>query len=137
MRPGVPVGVCDLHEAALVALALRAAGRREEADALLREADALLRAAYRRGQVPTWFDEDAAAIWAVQGKTGPAVAALQRALRRGAAHAGRTDLPNLEDEPAFRSLRGDPRFEALRAKHGAHYARERAEIARARKISAS
>lgn len=135
MRPGVRVGVCDLHEAALVALALRTAGRREEADALLREADALLVAAYRRGAVPTWFDEDAAAIWAVQGKPAQAVAALERALRRGAAHAGRTDLPKLEDEPVFRSLRSDPRFEAVRSKYAAHYARERAETARALKIT--
>ncbi|MEO5578451.1 MAG: winged helix-turn-helix domain-containing protein [Sphingomicrobium sp.] len=137
MRPGVRVGVCDLHEAALVALALQTAGRREEADALLRDADALLRAAYRRGPVPIWFDEDAAAIWAVMGKSSQAIEALDRALRRGGAHAGRTDLPKVEDEPAFRSLRGDPRFEALRSKHAAHYARERAETARALKISIS
>jgi hypothetical protein len=130
MRPGRRMGVCDLHEAALVALALRGADRREEADALLRESDALIRAVYRRGQVPTWFDEDAAAIWAVQGKTGPALAALERALARGGVHAGRTDLPKLEDEPALRSLLGDPRFTALRARYEAHFARERQESAR-------
>jgi TolB-like protein/DNA-binding winged helix-turn-helix (wHTH) protein/Flp pilus assembly protein TadD len=137
MRPGVRAGVCDLHEAALVALALRGAGRRDEADALLREADALIRAAYRRGEVPTWFDEDAAAIWAVQGRTGPALDALERALRRGGVHAGRTDLPKLEDEPALRSLRGDPRFEALRSRYEAHFAREREETARALGIPVS
>lgn len=134
MRPGVPVGVCDLHEAALVALALRDTGRREEADALLRQADALLRTVYRRGPVPTWFDEDAAAIWAVQGKSRQAIEALDRALRRGAAHAGRTDLPTLDEEPAFQSLRGNPAFAAVRAKYEAHYARERAETARALKM---
>lgn len=137
MWPGVRVGVCDLHEAALVALALRYAGRREEADALLREADVLLRAAYRRGPVPTWFDEDAAAIWAVQGRSGQAIDALGRALRRGAAHAGRTDLPTLEEEPVFRSLRDDRRFDAVRSKYAALYARERVETARALKISVS
>ena len=129
MRPGVRVGVCDLHEVSLVALALRGVGRRAEADALLREADSLIRAAYRRGQVPNWFDDDAAAVWAVQGKTGLAIDALRRAFERGYVHAGRTDLPKLEDEPALRSLRGDPRFEAVRSMHEAHYARERAETA--------
>jgi TolB-like protein/DNA-binding winged helix-turn-helix (wHTH) protein/tetratricopeptide (TPR) repeat protein len=134
MRPGVPVGVCDLHEAALVALALRAAGRHDEADTLLRQSDAQLQAAYHRGQVPTWFDEDAAAIWAVQGKTSEAIDALERAFRRGAAHVGRTDLPKLEDEPALRSLHGNPRFEALRLRYEAHFAREREETARALNI---
>lgn len=136
MRPGVRVGVCDLHEAALVAMALQIAGRREEADALLGEADALLRAAYRRGPVPTWFDEDAAAIWAVQGKSGQAIEALERALRRGATHAGRSDLPTVAEEPALRSLRGNPRFEAVRKKYEAHYAKERQETARALKVAA-
>ncbi len=134
MRRGVRVGVCDLHEAAIVAMALRASGNEKEAVALLRESDAVLQTVYRRGPVPTWIDEDAAAIWAVQGKTGPAVAALDRALRRGAVHSGRTDLPTIEEEPAFRTLRGDPRFEAVRLKYQRHYARERAETARALKI---
>lgn len=137
MRPGVRVGVCDLHEAALVALALRGVGRHDEADALLRESDVLIRAVYRRGRVPTWFDEDAAAIWAVQGQTGSALDALERALRRGGVHAGRTDLPKLEDEPALRSLRGDPRFEALRSRYEAHFARERGETAHALNIPVS
>lgn len=137
MRPGVPMRACDLHEAALVAIALRAAGRMEVADALLREADVLLQAGYRRGKVPTWFDEDAAAIWAVQGKAGTAIDALERAFRRGAVHVSRTDLPNLVDEPALRSLRGNPRFEALRARYDAHFARERKETARALNISDS
>ncbi len=137
MRPGVRVGVCDLHEAALVALALRTAGKREEADALLREADTLIRAVYSRGPVPTWFDEDASAIWAVEGRNAKAINALDRALRRGAAHAGRTDFPSLADEPAFRSLHGDARFRAVNSRYEAHYAKERAETARALDISVS
>jgi hypothetical protein len=137
MKPGVPVGVCDLHEAALVALALRATGRRAEADGLLRQSDTLLRAAYRRGQVPTWFDEDAAAIWAVQGKADQAIEALERSLRRGATHNGRTDLPNLEDEPALQSLRGNPRFTKLLTAYRAHFNRERNETAKALRITVS
>jgi len=136
MRRGVRVGVCDLQEAAILAMALRDVGRNAEAEALLRESDALIRSIYRRGKVPMWFDEDAAALWAVQGKAGAAVDALERALRRGATHSGRTDLPSLEEEPAFRLLRDDPRFKAVLAKYNAHYAKEREETARALKLSA-
>ena len=136
IRPGLPLGTCQLDEATTVALALRAVGRTREADALLAKSDALIQRVYRHGKVPNWFDEDAAGVWAAQGKSQPAVEALSRALRRGWVHVGRTDLPRLEDEPAFRLLRDDPRFKAVLAKYKAHYARERAETARILKIPA-
>jgi TolB-like protein/DNA-binding winged helix-turn-helix (wHTH) protein len=131
---GDEAGVCYLQQAALVALTLRAVGRSDEADALLRRYDEVVRAGYRQGKVPTWFEDDAAAIWAAQGKTDQAVAALERALSRGWVHAGRVDLPSLEDEPAFRSLRGNRRFQALLAKHAVHFARERRETAQVLRI---
>jgi TolB-like protein/DNA-binding winged helix-turn-helix (wHTH) protein len=134
LRRGQVVGTCYLQNAALVVLALRAVGRRDEADQILGQSDAAIRAAYRRGIVPTWFDEDAAGIWALQGKRDMAVNALDRALRRGSAHATRTDLPRLADEPALRALRGYPAFEAVLSKYEAHFARERQETARALKI---
>jgi TolB-like protein/DNA-binding winged helix-turn-helix (wHTH) protein len=134
VRRGQSVGTCYLQNAALVALALRAVGRHDEAEGILRQSDAAIRAAYGRGVVPTWFDEDAAGIWAVQGKKDLAVTALERALRRGSSHSTRTDLPRLTDEPALRGLRGYPRFEAVRAKYEAHFAKERSETARALKI---
>jgi TolB-like protein/DNA-binding winged helix-turn-helix (wHTH) protein len=137
IRRGVPVGTCYLQNAALVALALRAAGRNNEAEEILRESDAAVRAAYARGIVPTWFDDDAAGIWALQGKRDLAADALDRALRRGSAHATRSDLPAITDEPALRSLRGYPRFEAVAAKYRAHYARERLETAQAVHIRAT
>ena len=130
IRPGLPLGTCQLDEATTVGLALRAVGRTREADALLARTDALIQGVYRRGKVPTWFDEDAAGVWAAQGKSSPAIEALDRALRRGWVHIGRTDLLKLEDEPAFRSLRGDPRFRAVLAKYKAHLLRERQELAR-------
>jgi TolB-like protein/DNA-binding winged helix-turn-helix (wHTH) protein len=135
VRRGQPIGTCFLQSAAIISVALRAAGRAEEADAILRQTDEVIRAAYQRGRVPLWFEDDAAGIWALQGKPEMAIAALDRAYRRGSAHATRTDLPKLEDEPAFRSLRAHPRFEAVRSKYEAHYARERKETARALKIS--
>lgn len=134
IRRGRPLEVCFLQSAALVALALRDVGREEEAKALLLQSDALLRAEYKHGKVPTWFDDDAAAIWALQGRADLAVDALERALRRGSAHATRTDLARLADEPALRSLRGNTRFQAVRSKYEAHYAKEREETARALKI---
>jgi TolB-like protein/DNA-binding winged helix-turn-helix (wHTH) protein/cytochrome c-type biogenesis protein CcmH/NrfG len=134
LRHGEPVGTCYLQNAAIVALALRAVHRGADADALLRQADAVIRKAYRRGDVPLWFDEDAAGIWTIQGKKDQAVAALERALRRGSSHSTRTDLPRLADEPALASLRGYGRFEAVRRKYDALYARERQETARVLKI---
>jgi TolB-like protein/DNA-binding winged helix-turn-helix (wHTH) protein/Flp pilus assembly protein TadD len=135
VRHGQALGTCYLQSAAIVAAALRDVGRRPEADALLREADGLIRRAYARGRVPLWFEDDAAGVWALQGKRAAAVAALERALRRGSVHATRTDLLKLEDEPALLSLRGDPGFEAVRSKYEAHFARERQETARALKIA--
>jgi tetratricopeptide (TPR) repeat protein len=129
LRPGQPPRIDQLSETPVVALALRQAGRTAEADRLLREADAAVRATYRRGRVPFWFDADAAAIWAVQGRADEALAMLERAADRGWTHAGSTDLRNVNDEPAFRALHGLPRFERIRARLDAHYARERAETA--------
>jgi hypothetical protein len=135
IRQGLPLGTCQLDEATTVALALRSVGRTREADALLAKSDALIQRVYRHGKVPNWFDEDAAGVWAAQGKSRPAVEALVRALRRGWVHVGRTDLPKLEDEPAFRLLSDDPRFKAVLAKYKAHYAKEREETARALKLT--
>lgn len=136
LHPGQPVGTCFLQSAAIVVVALRAVGRAEEADTILRQADTAMRSAYDRGPVPLWLEDDAAGIWALEGKSGMAADTLDRALRRGSAHATRTDLPRLQDEPAFRPLRGDPRFETVRAKYDAHFAKERAETARALHIKA-
>ena len=130
MRAALPLRVDQLNEAPVVIIALREAGRTAEADRLLREADSAIRAVYGRGQVTFWFDAEAAAIRAVQGRTDEALSALERAIGRGWAHAGGTDLRDIANEPAFRSLRGQPRFERLRAGIAAHYARERAEIER-------
>lgn len=130
LRPRQPLRVDQLPEAPVVALALRQAGRAAEADRLLREADAAVRAIYRRTRVPFWFEADAAAIWAVQGRKDEALTALERAFGRGWTHTANTDLRDIADEPAFRSLHGNPRFERLRARLAAHLARERKETER-------
>jgi hypothetical protein len=69
-----------------------------------------------------------AMIRATQGDSGRALALLDLAVRRGWFPDGRAAALDLADEPAFRSLRGEPRFEALRKRLLDHIARERAEL---------
>ena len=135
IHKGETVGAMRVRDAPIVALALRREGRTAEADDLLRRADSTIRTVYARGRVPVFFDEDAAGVWAGQGKVSEAMDALERAYRRGWYHIGHTDFATLQDEPAFHALRGDPRFDELVAKHAAHFARERLETSRALKIA--
>jgi TolB-like protein/DNA-binding winged helix-turn-helix (wHTH) protein/cytochrome c-type biogenesis protein CcmH/NrfG len=130
LRPGKSDNVTSMVEAApLVALVLRQGGRAQEADRLLAEADAAMARIFRQGRVPNAFYAKAAQVWAVQGKRERALAALEQAVARGWLFTGITDLPDLAEEPAFASLRGDPRFERLRARIAAHMAKERRETA--------
>lgn len=122
-----------LRSAPVIAAALRAAGRGAEADRLLDHADRAIADALRRsgGAAPADFYARAAEIWALRGRRDLALAGLERARRNGWINA---DLPagdlvdDIGDEPAFDSLRGDPRFEAIRARMNAHLTRERREL---------
>ena len=117
-------------EAPIVVLALRRAGRSGEADALLRDADGAVRTVYRQGSVPFWFEVEAAAVFAAQGKKDAALDALDRAYRRGWRQNSGTSLRDIAYEPAFRSLHGEMRFKQLQTRLAAHYARERKEVER-------
>ena len=130
LRPGSRLRVDQLSEAPVVALALRAGGRAQEAERLLRQADSLTRKIYRKGKVPFWFEAQSAAIFAVLGKKAEALSTLQRAFDRGWRQSDGADLGDIADEPAWRSLHGDRRFERLRGRIAAHYAREREEMRR-------
>jgi len=127
LRPTDSLRADQLHEVAVVALALMQAGRRAEARRLLNEANTKIAVLYRQHAIPFDLDADVAAVWAVQGKRDRALRMLDRALKRGWTHAGPTDLPDLADEPAFRALHGITRFERIRRKLADHLARERAE----------
>lgn len=131
VRAGEPLQPCHLADVPIVALALRHVGRRREADALLARAEERIRRVNANpGKAQTWFEIDAAAVWAVQGKSSAALEALERAVSQGWSGLGPTDLRRLEDEPAFRPLLGQPRFEAIRAGLAAKLARERNETRR-------
>lgn len=129
---GQPPRVDQMGRVAVVALALRRTGQADQADRLLREADAEFERVYHQKQVPFSFDADAATIWAIEGRKDDALSALERAVRRGWTHTGSADLSDIADEPAFASLRGEPRFKSLRARLAAHFAQERAEAIRLR-----
>lgn len=122
----------QLHEAAVVALALIRAGRPADARQLLHAADSSIRAVYRQHSIPFSLDADVAAIRAVEGKGDEALNMLERAMRRGWTDNGSTDLLDIVDEPAFHSLRQQPRFERVRAALAADIVRERAETLRLR-----
>lgn len=126
---GVSASPSDLVEAGpTAALVLRAVGREAEADRLLDAGDRVLRAAMARGRVPGGFLAEGAKLWAVRGERDRALDALERAVAAGWLNFNETALPDLADEPAFRTLRGDPRFERARARIAAHREKERREI---------
>ena len=128
LRPNEAVRADQLHEAAVVALALRGVGRSAEADRLLAKAMSTIQIVYHQKSIPFALDADVATVWAAQGRNDQALAMLERAMRRGWSDSGPSDLPDIGDEPAFIALRGKPRFERLRMSLAAHLAQERAEI---------
>ena len=127
LEPNQPLRADQLHETAVVVLALRQAGRSMDGDRLLGEADRKIATVYHQRTIPFELDANVAAIRAVEGRPDEAMSMLERAMQRGWTHTGNTDLPDLSDEPAFSSLRGQPRFERIRASVAAHLLRERAE----------
>jgi TolB-like protein/DNA-binding SARP family transcriptional activator len=116
----------------IVAAALIAVGRRADAERLLAAIDDQIATALKRsgGRAPAAFFASAAQTWALRGKPGDALAALERALANGWLYRVDLDdssLSDIGDEPGFRSLRGIPRFEAIRARINGQLARERRE----------
>jgi hypothetical protein len=110
-----------------LAIALQQTGSQREAAYLLsatsmRLEDVLKHAA--RAETTGYL----AFIRAAQGDSPHAVALLDLAVRRGWFPDGRAVALDLAQEPAFRNLRGDPKFELLRKRILDHVARERAEL---------
>lgn len=110
------------------ALALRAVARGSEASRLLARADAEIRRSLALGRVPNWFHALAAETWSAQGRRDEALAALQAAANGGWHFVSMAPGPDIADIPAFRALRGDPRFERVRTRLRALIERERREL---------
>jgi DNA-binding SARP family transcriptional activator/TolB-like protein len=110
-----------------VAIALRETGSDNEADYLLATTSARLEDGLK--QVKRSDDiSRLGRIRATQGNRAEAIALLDWAVRSGWFPDGRTVAIDLEQEPAYHGLRGDPRFEALRKRILDHVAKERAEL---------
>jgi DNA-binding SARP family transcriptional activator len=128
LRSGKASNSDSVLEGLQVALALRAVGRRQEADALLARADAAIRESQSHGAMPNWMYAAASGVWAAQGRQDLALNALATAIDRGWHYSPMTPLPDMEDIPSFAGLRGDPRFEALRHRLLDHNEAERRKL---------
>lgn len=117
-----------LNDSIPVILALRQVGRAREADRIQAIARAEIQKRYDAGVIPSWYEVIAAQHFALDGDQARALTSLERAYRLGWLNRLYLGLPNIEDEPAFRSLVGNPRFEALRQRMQATYTRERGEV---------
>lgn len=111
-----------------VALALRAVGRTKEAKVLLDRAEALVRKAFATGPVSGEFLVQAAKLRAAQGRNDEALNLLKKAGDRGWEYAPFAPRPDIARIYAFRNLRGDPLFEAIRKAGLDHIDRERQAV---------
>ena len=127
VRRGERLRADQIGELPVLVEALRAANRDAEANHLLGEAEDLIDEINLRGRVPFWFDADAAGVYAAAGRKHEAVSRLVRAFNRGWRHCGATDLRQLADEPAYRSLRETPMFQRLQGRLDMDRSREREE----------
>lgn len=113
--------------AANVSVALKATGSGDEASYVLAATASRLEDSLKSSGGRSTLGR-LAMIRAAQGQGGEAVAMLDTALGRGWFPDGRATALDLAQEPAFRALRGEPRFEAMRKRILDHIAKERAEL---------
>jgi len=91
-------------------------------------AEAAVRKTLSLGRVPCWYYSIAAQLWAVAGRRNESISALEHAANEGWFYgAERDSFSDLAFEPAFASLRGEPRFQRLRSHFLRHAERERDE----------
>lgn len=111
-----------------LAVALIETGDKSEAGRLVAAADQWTAQGLARSGNDRDLMLELARIRAVQQRRTEALDLIAGAVGRGWLPDGLQDSLDLADEPAFRDLRGDPRFEALRARILTHIARERKEL---------
>ncbi len=110
-----------------MALALRQAGRNAEAERLLARVEHVISRSRDQERTPNWVHAAAAQVAALQGRPDEALTSLERAVALGWHHVSWGPSPDIADLPAFRSLRGEARFERVRARLRADFERERRE----------
>lgn len=111
-----------------VAVALEMQGSDEEASYLLTQASQRVEQSLKLMPNNRLAYGRLAIIRAAQRDRPEALSQLEAALRAGWHPDGRNVALDLAKEPAFRELRGDPRFEAARKRILQHIAKERAEL---------
>jgi DNA-binding SARP family transcriptional activator/TolB-like protein len=124
----VSIGDPPFYTATNVAIALRSTGAASEADYIL--SASLKRAEANVANAPQAREPYArvAFIRGAQGNREAALKSLGIAASRGWLPDGIFQSLDLAEEPSFRTLRGDPRFEAIRKRILDHIAKERAEL---------
>lgn len=109
-------------------MALRDVGRNADADKMVRLGEANLNKIQSHGRVPFEFHYWRSQVLAAAGKREEALAVLQRAVELGWFYNNEgTSFRDIAEEPAFRTIVSDPRFQRIRAYFNKHLARERRE----------
>ena len=139
-RYGSPAGLASqqpfghaafVRHATLGSIAYARSGRPVEANQLIRLTTGAAREVGGRGPQPNWYPALCAQLWAVSGNHEAALAALERAERKGWVYGRERDsFADLSYEPAFASIVTEPRFLAIRNRFLRHAQKERSEAAR-------
>jgi hypothetical protein len=115
-----------LNTAPIIAAALKQQGHDSEAAALLSVAESRARAAAQDGKPDSAVR--LAGIYAAEGRKEDALPLLTGAINRGWLPQPPELMVDLAQNPAFWTLKGDRRFEALRQRLLGTIARERAQV---------
>jgi DNA-binding SARP family transcriptional activator/TolB-like protein/Tfp pilus assembly protein PilF len=110
-----------------IAVALQRSGDRDEAYSLLDAAARFVEPAVAQ-QLSRKAFWDLGRVRAAQGRNDEALQLIARAIAAGWMPSGQEEPLDIAQEPAFRALRGDPRFAAFRKRILNRIARERAEL---------
>ena len=114
-------------------MALRDVGRVADADRMAKLGEADARRVQSYGQVPFDFYFDRSQFLAAEGKREEAISALQKAVGLGWFYNYEPySFRDIVQEPTFRDILTDLRFQRIRARFANHLARERREISGAR-----
>jgi hypothetical protein len=113
-----------------IAIALREVGQEDEANRLLAVLRKSVDERLSKGRVPRPYYFLAAQVAAAQGNVASALSLLEKFAQSNRWWYFHQEIfGDIADEPAFRSLKGNPRFETIAARQRAWQAKERREIA--------